>query len=90
MNKVYLFVYGNSLGNRDEVRTIIDSIPEITNWRYDIPNSFYLHSSNSALELVDLIKAKLKEEKVSFFVTEITNNFEGYLSKESWDFIANK
>ena len=90
MNKVYLFVYGNSLGNRDEVRKIIDSIPQITNWRYDIPNCFYIHSSSSAVELVDLIKAKLNEEKVSFFITEITGNYEGYLSKETWDFIAIK
>lgn len=90
MKKVYLFVYSNSLGGRDEVRSIVDSISQITNWIYDMPNSFFLQSDSTANQLIDLIKAKIKGEGQSFFITEVDKNRQGYITQDMWNFINNK
>lgn len=88
MKRTYLFVYADSLGSRDVVKTIIDSIPQIVDWLYDIPNCFYLKSTSSANELVDLVKAKTQVKDPVFFITEITTNRQGYLTKDVWNFLA--
>lgn len=88
MKRTYLFVYADSLGSRDVVKTIIDSIPQIVDWLYDIPNCFYLKSTCSANELVDLVKAKTQVKDPVFFITEITTNRQGYLTKDVWNFLA--
>jgi len=90
MKKNYLFVYADSLGDREAVKKIIDSIPQIDNWLYDIPNSFYLKSESSADHLVDLIKEKVKAEHLVYFITEIHSNRQGYLTKDVWDFLNQK
>lgn len=88
MKKNYLFVYADSLGDRDAVKTIIDGIPQIVDWLYDIPNCFYLKSDSSANELVDLVKSKTQVKDPVFFITEIPLNRQGYLTKDVWNFLA--
>lgn len=87
MRKTYIFVYSNALGSREEVRQIVDSIQEIVNWIYGIPNCFFIQSNRTADELVDLIKGKFPGDGKMFFVSEITDNRQGYLSQDLWKFI---
>jgi hypothetical protein len=75
--------------NRDTIKTAIAGIPEIIRWRYDIPNSFYIHSNASADELTAKIANKFPGRKCFLFV-EISENRQGYLSKETWNFINQK
>lgn len=87
MKKVYLLVYSDNIGDRTSIKTIINSIPEILNWRYDIPNSFYIISEKSAHELVNLIDPKIKSTSKRFLITEVSANRQGYLPKDTWNFI---
>ena len=45
---VYLLVYSNSFGDREELSTYFSACSYIDHWRYDLPNSFYLVSDESA------------------------------------------
>lgn len=87
--KTYLFIYSDAMCNRDTIKTAIAGIPEIIRWRYDIPNSFYIHSKASADELTAKIANKFPGRKCFLFV-EISENRQGYLSKETWNFINQK
>lgn len=85
--RTYLFVYAADLGTREELRDFLDDLPEVLNWRYDLPNAFYLVSESEAGELADKIR---QVSRGRFIVTEITENSEGWLPRRSWDVIAEK
>ena len=87
--KTYLFIYSDAMCNRDTIKTAIAGIPEIIRWRYDIPNSFYVHSNASADELTAKMANKFPGRKCFLFV-EISENRQGYLSKETWSFLNQK
>lgn len=87
MRRVYLFVYSDLMGDRDTMRGLVDSIPQILDWCYDIPNSFYIISERSANELSDLIRSNYSGTHIRFIITEISNNRQGYLPKKTWEFI---
>lgn len=83
----YLMIYSNTMCEREEMKNIIDSIPEISNWRYDIPNSFYIQSTYSADKLVEILEKKFENKDKRFLIVQITENSQGFLTKETWDFI---
>lgn len=87
--KTYLLVYADSLGNRELVKKILDSSPNIIkNWRYDMPNSFYIWSESTAQDIVTSIEEKVGDATSKrFLVVEITSNKQGYLTKDTWAFI---
>jgi hypothetical protein len=85
--KVYLLVYGGGdLVTRDDMATILDECPAITDWRSDLPFSFYLHSNESATALSDWIKLRIGGQ-TRLFVSEISENSDGIITKDSWYFI---
>ena len=91
MRKSYVFIYDNTLGDRETVRDFIDKIPGILNWRSDaIPNAFYLVSELSAAELASLIAPLRKSETVAFLVCEITANKQGFMDEKTWKVINEK
>ena len=86
--KTYLLVYANSLGDREYVKQVLGAIPIIRNWRYDMPNSFYLWSDTTAQDIVTSIAEKVGDATSKrFLVVEITSNKQGYLTKDTWAFI---
>ena len=86
--KTYLLVYANSLGDREFVKQVLDSIPSIKNWRCDMPNSFYIWSNSIAPDIVTSIAEKVgNATSKRFLVVEITSNKQGYLPKDTWSFI---
>lgn len=91
MRKLYLFVYNNNLGERQEVSNMLDGIKDIVDWRYDLPNSFYIVSTKTADQLTDLILEHYKETKgLRFVITEIPpNNRQGWLPNSTWEFMRN-
>lgn len=89
MRKSYLFTYNEVIGSREEVGKYLDSLSQIINWRYDIPNSFYLVSELSADQISDLI-LKFTNKKGLFIVTEITSNKQGWLPEKTWAVINKK
>ena len=87
MIRVYLFVYSDKTGDRESMKNMLNSIPEVLNWRYDMPNSFYLQTEKSAQELTDLFVEKLNKNEKRFLISEITDNRQGYLPGDTWKFI---
>lgn len=77
------------MGNREEMKTLLNSIPEITDWRYDLPNSFFIQSELNAKKLGGLIKRQKPDSR--YFLTEINpSNRQGWLPTSTWDFLKKK
>lgn len=83
--KTYLLIFNNLFGSRDQAISIIKQIPAINSWRSDMPNAIYLKSEYSPQQLCDSIRSIRGIGK--FLIVEITENRQGYLSKESWNFL---
>lgn len=88
MRRAYVLVYSADW-TKDQVRTYIDSLREIINWRTDLPNSFYLVSEKSADELATLFRSFTKDKGL-FLISEVSANKQGWLPKDSWDMMNNK
>ena len=85
--RAYLFVYGDDLGTREELRDFLNKLPEVLNWRYDLPNTFYLVSESDAEELADKIG---RYGGGRFIVAEVPDNSQGWLPHRSWHIITEK
>lgn len=90
MRRLYLMVYSDTLGTREEVKKVVDELPEVLTWRYDLPHAFYLVSESSARELASTIRSA-RGNKGRFVIAEIADpTTYGWLTKDSWYFIQNK
>src|SRR5436309_3525453 len=89
MKKAYLFAFSNTLGTQKEMENVLNSIPEVITWRYDMPHAFYIISEADAKTLTDAIRQRAPKGR--FIVTEIPEeNRQGWLTGESWYLIKNK
>lgn len=86
MNKTYLFIYSDIIGDRDLVKKYLESMNEVIHWRYDMPNCFYIKSNSSAQELTEALVSRLGDDK-RFLFAEISENKQGYLPKATWEFL---
>lgn len=84
---VYLFVYSDSVGSREDVIKAMDQIHPILDWRYDISNCFYVVSDATAQTLSHMFREQIPRGR--FLFVEITRNRQGFLPKEAWEFITN-
>jgi len=87
MRKSYLLVYSDSW-SRESVKNCLSSIPEVINWRYDMPNCFYIISEDTATNIATSIRRKLGNKR--FLITEISPNKQGWLPSDTWYLINNK
>ena len=87
--RAYLLIYSSGVGTREEVRDYIDELPEILNWRYDIPHAFYLVSESSADEITEKILT-FTDGDGRFLITEVTENSQGWLPKRTWQLLNEK
>lgn len=85
--KSYLFVYNEAFGSKEDVINILDRIIEITNWRSDLPHSFYLRTASPTLYIAQKIKKLALSKNCNFILTEIADDSEGYIPLSSWYFI---
>ena len=88
MRRLFIFIYGDEVGTREEVKNAIDANPLIVNWRYDLPYSFYLVSDVSAKELATSIRETLPKGR--FVVTVADHEYWGWNSDETWYLFQNK
>ncbi len=88
MKKAYILVHTTEFGTRDQVKALLD-IPEITHWRYDLPNCFYLVSEESAEFLVNALLER-NDKKGRFIITELSDNHQGWLPPATWHLLNNK
>ena len=87
--KAYLLSYANTLGTRDEVKLAIHTMGGVKSWRFDMPNSFYILSEQSAGELTRLLRAA-RGNKGRFLIVEIGSNSSGWLPPDAWKFLKRK
>lgn len=79
---VYLLVYSNSVGTRDDIKAWVNGCGLVKAWRYDMPNSMYLASEASAQKLSDSLREALPQGR--FLITELSENRQGWLTSETW------
>lgn len=84
----YLFVYSDDFGTREDVKVLVEGIREIVDWRYDLPNAFYLVSDKTADQLADLFISRKPNGR--FLITEIVSNRQGWLPQSTWEFLNKK
>lgn len=86
--RCYLLIFNNLFGSRLEAIEIVKQIPIVTSWRCDMPGAIYLKSESTAQALCDAIHRVRSEGR--FLVCEVPENRQGYLTKETWDFLKIK
>lgn len=89
MRKVYLFIYNDDAGTRDELKNTINLMKTVITWRFDIPHSFYIISENSATELYDEF-SKTHGTKGRYMFIECTANKQGQMLPDTWYLLNNK
>jgi hypothetical protein len=89
MKKVYLFIYNDETGTREELKAIISIMNTVLTWRFDMPHSFYIISENSAIELYDEF-TKAHGIKGRYMFIECTDNKQGQMLPDTWYLLNNK
>ena len=59
----YLLAFDDAFGTMDEVRSFIDSQPEILNWLTSMPNTFFIVSELSATDLQKIFREFAKSRR---------------------------
>ena len=90
MKKSYLLVYNTSLGNREEVKNFVSNCSLINTWRFELDASFFLVSEYSADEICEKIHKYFGKGKGKFLLTELEDNYQGWLTERSWSVINDK
>ncbi len=89
MNKwAYLFVYDDKVGTRDEIKAFLDSRPEILNWAYCMPHSFFLVSNRTASGIRELISS-FNKNGGRFIIVDVKTDRDGWLPRSYWDWLSN-
>jgi hypothetical protein len=83
VSNAFLLIYSDSLGTRDQIKAVLNSMPEVIIWRTDLPHCFYIISDDDAGVLARGIRAG-RGNKGRFLVSEVSANKQGWLPKESW------
>jgi len=89
MRKAYVLIYSATLGTSAQVKAWLNAMPEVLTWRTDLPNCFYIISTNSAQELYNGLE-KVAGKRGRFLISEVTSNKQGLLTSESWYLLNNK
>ena len=89
MKKSYIFVYNDTVGTREEVKNVLDKMPHVKTWRYDMPNVFYIVSDASAQQIAKQFES-IAGTKGRFLFLEHTENSQGRLTQKSWFLLNNK
>ena len=88
MRRVYLLVYSDIVGSREQVKSWANSEKRVITWRYDLPHCFYLVSEASAHELADSLR-KHTGPRGRFLISEVNTNRNGWLPPETWYLFKN-
>ncbi len=89
MRKAYLFIYDDSVGTREEIKSLLNQMDTVKTWRFDMPHCFYIISEGSASELYTEF-ASLNGTKGKFLFIEASDNRQGQMLKDTWYLLRNK
>jgi hypothetical protein len=88
MRRLFLFVYSDALGTRDQIKQAVESNQYVLTWRYDLPHCFYLVAEVSARTLAESIKQALPNGY--FVISRADDDFWGWNYPETWHLFENK
>lgn len=89
MRKAYLLIFSDATGGKDAIRTWLNTEPAVIHWRTDMPHAFYVISEASAAELSQSLLNCIGR-KGRYLFTEVSDNRQGILPKESWYLMRHK
>lgn len=89
MRKAYLLVFSDSTGGKTAIREWLNAENAVIHWRTDLPNAFYVISEASASELSQSLLDHIGK-KGRHLITEVGDNRQGLLPKETWYLLRNK
>ena len=82
----YLLVYNEAVGTRDEVKSFLNSRPEILNWYYCLPNTFFVVSNKTATGLQQVMR-EFTKDKGWFLILDTNADCDGWMPRKAWDFV---
>src|SRR5690242_14327896 len=92
--KSYIFIYDEKLGTREQLVDYLDGLDEIINWRYELPNCFFIVSRENADKLCELITKfsdNMENKERLFLISQYhRSNSQGWLLSEGWNFLNDK
>jgi len=89
MRKAYLLVFSDATGGKPAIREWLNKEGAVIHWRTDLPHSFYVISEASASELSQSLLNHIGK-KARYLLTEISDNRQGILPKETWYLLRHK
>ena len=89
MRKAYLLLFSDAIGGKEKIREWLNSEDSIIHWRTDLPSMFYVISEVIATDLAQSLSIFIGG-KGRFLFSEIGENRQGRLPKETWYLLQNK
>lgn len=87
--KSFVLIFNGGSEERDKLKKVLDEIPEVCSWRYDMVSCIYILSNHSAKTLYDGIKSKYPDIG-RHLITEFGSDYWGELTELSWKFLENR
>jgi hypothetical protein len=84
--KAFIFIYNGGASEREEFVEILDNVPEVYTWRYDMVSCFYILSDHTAQQISAAIEKKSQKTE-RHIVTQLGEEYWGRLTGESWHFL---
>ncbi len=89
MRKAYLLVFSEATGGKTAIREWLNAEDLVLHCRTDLPNMFYVISEADAADLSQSLSNHIGA-KGRYLITEVGDNRQGLLPKESWYLLRNK
>lgn len=87
MSKVFLVVISAPI-NREAAISMLQERKLISDWFYNLPNTFFVRSTNSASEISNAISSRYG--KTRHFVVSLADDRQGLLPINHWERINKK
>ena len=88
MKRLYILLYSDDAGTREQMRDAVDACPLIYTWRYELPNSFFIVSESNATLIAMSLRGMRPAGQI--IVAEVGPDYWGYSSSATWYLFANK
>ncbi|MBL0592640.1 hypothetical protein [Aeromonas veronii] len=84
--KSFIFIFNGGADEREKLVKILDQLPEVNTWRYDMLSCIYILSDHTAKEIQEAIKQHYPSIG-RHMITSLGNEYWGELTGESWHFL---
>jgi hypothetical protein len=86
--KSYIFVFNGGATEREKLIDVLNVIPEVYTWRYDMGSCFYILSDSTAQKISETILASYPTLG-RHVITKLGDEYWGNLTSNSWHMLQN-